>query len=328
MGAYAARHAAVFGRALVMPNTIPPVSSAAEVEAYRREIGAATAGSGRSGAAFQPLMTFKLFPGMSRRAVLACADAGAIAGKYYPAMSTTNAEDGIADQAAVEEALAAMEERGLVLSIHGEESSAPSLEREAAFLPRVEDVLSRHPRLRVVLEHISTRESLDFVLSAGRGRASDGRLAATVTAHHLLLSLDDLLGSALDPHLFCKPVLKPRADRDALRDAVLSGKPRLFFGSDSAPHPRAAKEGRRAASGVYSAPSALPALAALFEEAGRLEGLARFVAAEGASFYGLPPPHGSLELLRERWIVPEEVDGVVPLLAGAALPWRLGVVQS
>jgi len=325
MGAYAARHAASFGRALVMPNTLPPVSSAAEIGSYRREIGAATAGVGRSGASFEALMSFKLLAGMSRATVLACAEAGAVAAKYYPAGATTNSADGIADPASVEEALTAMEDCDLVLSIHGEESAAPVMEREAAFLPRVEGILARHPRLRVVLEHISTRESLSFLDWAERAPGRSGRLAATITAHHLLFSIDDLMGSALDPHLYCKPVLKTRADRDALRDAVFSGRPRIFFGSDSAPHPRSAKEGRRAAAGIYSSPSALPALAALFEEAGRLGAgaLTPFVAAEGAAFYGLPPPRGSLELVRKEWTVPEELDGVVPMLAGATLPWRL-----
>jgi len=331
MAAYARREAASFGRALVMPNTVPPIASGPELEAYRAEIRAAAPG-------LEPLMAFKLLPGMGRGAVLGCARAGAVAGKYYPAGSTTNAQDGVPEPAAVFEELAAMEEAGLVLSVHPEEPSAPILEREAAFLPRIGLILARFPRLRVVMEHLSTRAALDFVL------AGPDRLAATITAHHLLFSLDDLLGDALDPWLYCKPVLKPAVERDALRDAVFGRRgaaagavpsagpgaalgavapARLFFGSDTAPHARAAKEGRRAASGVYAAPSALCALVGLFEEAGALDALGGFVAGHGAAFYGLPPPGGSIELEREAWTVPEELDGSVPMLAGRELAWRI-----
>ncbi|HOX33142.1 MAG TPA: dihydroorotase [Spirochaetales bacterium] len=312
MPAYARREEASFGRALVMPNTLPPIASAPALEAYRREIAAAAPG-------LEPLMAFKLVPGMGREAVLGCAAAGAVAGKYYPAGSTTNAADGPRCPEEVAGELDAMEEAGLVLSIHPEDPAAPVLEREAAFLPTVELILGRWPRLRVVLEHLSTRAALDYLL------AGPPRLGASLTAHHLVSSLDELLGEALDPHLFCKPVLKPAADRDALRDAAFRGAApgRLFFGSDSAPHPRQAKEGRRAASGVYAAPSALCALAGLFEEAGALGALGAFVAGSGAAFYGLPPPSGSLELAREEWTVPEELDGSVPFLAGRRLPWRL-----
>jgi dihydroorotase len=317
---YVRRHGSSFGRVLAMPNTLPPIASADAIAAYRAEI-LACAGAAGAGSTLRPLMCFKLLPGMGARAVFACAAAGAIAGKYYPSGSTTNAQDGVSDPSAVEEELAAMEEAGLVLSIHGEDPAAPVLEREAAFLPRVEYILAGRPRLRLVLEHLSTREALGFVL------AGPARLAGTVTAHHLLFSIDDLLGDVLDPHLYCKPLLKTQADRDALRDAVLGGSGRLFFGSDSAPHPRSAKEGRRAAAGVYSSPTAIPALAALFEEAGSLDALARFTSATGAAFYGLPPPAGSLELLREEWDVPEELDGCVPMFAGRLLAWRLGAIS-
>jgi len=324
LAAYARREEASFGRALVMPNTIPPIASGSEVAAYRAEIRATAPD-------LEPLMAFKLLPGMGGDALLGCARAGAVAGKYYPAGSTTNAQDGVGEPEDVLEELAAMEDAGLVLSIHPEEPSAPVLEREAAFLPRVEFILARFPRLRVVMEHLSTRAALDFVL------AGPERLAGTVTAHHLLFNLDDLLGDALDPWLYCKPVLKPASDRDALRDAVFGarGKPgaaggpgRLFFGSDTAPHARAAKEGRRAASGVYSAPTALCALAGLFEEAGALDALRDFIAGSGAAFYGLPPPSGSIELERSNWTVPEELDGSVPMLAGRELAWRIAGAES
>jgi dihydroorotase len=312
MPAYARRHALTFGRALAMPNTVPPIASGAGLSAYRSDIVAAAAGPGGG---LIPLMSFKLLPGMSSEAVGDCAMAGAIAGKYYPAGSTTNASDGLADPAEAEEALGAMEELGLVLCVHAEDPSAPVLEREAAFVPVLERILAAHPRLRLVVEHVSTAALLGFILSAREG------VAATVTAHHLLFTLDDLIGESLDPHLYCKPVLKPSRDRDALRDAVFRGEPRLFFGSDSAPHPRAAKETGRAASGIYSSPTAVAALAGLFDGAGALGSLEAFLSRRGAAFYGLPPPSGRLELERREWLVPGEMDGAVPMLAGKALAW-------
>ncbi len=318
--AYALRHALSFGRALVMPNTVPPVSSASGVAAYRAEIVGATGTRRSAGSALVPLMSFKLLPGMGAEAVRGCAAAGAIAGKYYPAGSTTNASDGLSDPSEAEEAMGAMEETGTVLCVHAEEPSAPVLDREEAFIPALERILADHPRLRMVVEHVSTAALLGFVLSA------PARVAATVTAHHLLLTLDDLLGEGLETHLFCKPVLKTSRDRDALRDAVLRGEGRLFFGSDSAPHPRAAKEAPRAAAGIYSSPCAVAALAGLFDSEGGLGGLEAFLSRRGAAFYGLPPPEGRLSLERREWVVPGELDGVVPMLAGQTLAWRVARV--
>jgi dihydroorotase len=313
MALYARRQAVCFGRAIVMPNTLPPVADAGAMAAYRNEIvGCLPANSD-----FTPLMTFKLLPGMSARVINACAAGGAIAGKYYPSGSTTNAADGPSNPESVAEALDAMEEKGIVLSIHGESTEAPSLERESAFLSTLETILARWPRLRVVLEHLSTREAVDFVSSGPE------RLGATITAHHLLFTIDDMLGAGLNPHLFCKPILKSAGDRAALRKAVFSASPKFFFGSDSAPHPRAAKEGSSAPGGVYSAPTAIPALAGLFESAGSLGAFEPFVAGNGARFYRLPPPSGSLRLMRETWKVPGEIDGVVPMCAGAGLAWRI-----
>lgn len=312
---YARRHAAVFGRALIMPNTVSPVADAPSVARYRAEI----MGALPKGAEFLPLMTFKLLPGMSARSVEACAAAGAIAGKYYPAGSTTNAADGPASPDSVAEALAAMEEADIVLCLHGEDAEAPALERERVFLDTVEEILSRWPRLRVVLEHLSTKEAVDFVASG------PARLGATVTAHHLLFTIDDMLGAGLNPHLFCKPLIKGDKDRAALRQAVFSASPRFFFGSDSAPHARAAKESGFAPAGVYSSPAAIPALAGLFEAQGALGAFKPFVAGSGARFYRLPPPAGTLKLRRETWQLPAEIDGVVPMCAGSKLAWRLVV---
>lgn len=309
--AYVVRQARSFGRSLVMPNTLPPIADSAAMDRYRAQILASLP----AGSSFRPLMSFKLLPGMSREKVLACAAAGAVAGKYYPSGSTTNAVDGPRSPDEVEEALETMEEAGLVLSIHGEEPEAPVLERETVFLSRVEEILGRRTRLKVVLEHLSTAQAAGFV---ARGPE---RLGATLTAHHLLYTLDDLIGGGLNPHLFCKPILKTQADREALRRSAFSGSPKFFFGSDSAPHPRGKKESASAPGGVYSAPTAVPALVGLFEHEGVLEFLPAFLAAFGAAFYGLPPVEGRLELVRRPWRVPPELDGAVPMCAGEELAW-------
>ena len=301
------------GRALVMPNTLPPVADAASLIAYRDKIIACLPESSN----FTPLMSFKLLAGMSAATVEACAKAGAVAGKYYPAGATTNAADGPLNPEAVAEALSAMETAGIVLSIHGEAPDAPSLEREGTFLATLEKILVRWPRLRVVLEHLSTREAVDFVA------AGPERLTATITAHHLLFTIDDMMGGSLNPHLFCKPVIKSAKDRGALRNAAFSGSSKCFFGSDSAPHDRKVKESAHAPGGVYASPTAIPALAGLFESEGVLEAFRSFIAVNGARFYRLPAPQGSLRLLRQSWSVPGEMDGAVPMCAGKVLAWRL-----
>lgn len=311
MAAYAARSAAHFGRILAMPNVVPPLCSAAALEDYARSAGAALAAAPR-GAELLP--TFKLVPGMGRAAVLACAAAGAAAGKYYPAGATTNSSDGVPSPESVAPELEAMEEAGLVLSIHGEDPAAPALERERAFLPVVDRLLARYGRLRIVFEHLSTAEAVEAVL------AWPERLAATLTAHHLAFTIDDLLGERLDPRFFCKPVLKGARDREALVRAATSGSPRFFFGSDSAPHPPAAKAG--GAAGAYAAPVALSLVAGAFEEAGALGRLEAFLSEHGARFYGLPLNEGRLALRREPWTVPDEIDGVAPLAAGRTLAWK------
>jgi dihydroorotase len=313
MALYVAREAASFGRAIAMPNTLPPVADAAGIAGYRRMLEAAVP----RGLDFQPLMTFKLLPGMDAPTVRACAAAGAVAGKYYPAGATTNAADGPRNPEEVAAALAAMEESGIILSIHGEAPDAPAFEREARFLDTVASIMDRWPRLRIVLEHLSSAAAADFVA------AGPQRLAGTITAHHLLCTADDFLGGGLNPHLFCKPIIKFAADRDALRKAAFSGSPKFFFGSDTAPHPRAVKESGSAPGGIYSAPTAIPALAGLFERSGALPAFENFVAGFGAGFYSLEPPRGTLRLRREPWRVPDEIDGAVPLCAGTILDWRL-----
>ncbi|MDH7483977.1 MAG: dihydroorotase [Spirochaetales bacterium] len=309
------------GRLLVMPNTLPPVSTLERLAAYRAEVDRALADLPPE-VRTEPLYTFKILPEMRADEVLALALAGVVAGKYYPSGATTNAADGPRSFEDVADILEAMQEVGLVLSIHGEDPDAPVFERERAFLPQVEQLLARYPRLRIVLEHLSDAESVDFV------RQGPERLGATITAHHLLFTLEDMMGSSFNPHLYCKPVLKTAQDREALCQAVLSGSPKFFFGSDSAPHPRSKKECAAAASGVFAAPTAVPALVELFETLGGPASLAhgsaflRFMAGNGAAFYGLPAPYRTLTLLRTPWVVPAEIGGVVPMLAGHTLAWQ------
>lgn len=308
-----ARH---FARALVMPNTLPPVDSARRLEEYRAEIEKAVAPPAGIHP-FTPLMAFKIMPGMDEATVAGLKRAGCAAGKYYPAGATTNSRDGLRSPEAAREALLAMEAFGIPLSIHAELPEAPALERESAFLPLVEGMCRDYPRLRIVVEHLSCGSTVDFL------KCLPDRVAATLTVHHLLYCLDDMLGESLDPHLFCKPVLKTAKDRRVLVEAALSSDPRFFFGSDSAPHPRARKESGAAPGGVFSAPAALPLLAEFFDKAGKLPLLENFLSAYGARFYGLPPNEGRIRLARKPYRVPGEIAGALPLMAGKDLPFSV-----
>lgn len=310
MAAYVSRTAAQFGRFLAMPNVVPPLVTGAGINDYRNALTAAVKASGYASI---PLLIFKLVPGMGRDAVLGCAAAGAIAGKYYPIGATTNAADGVIDPDSVSDELSAMEATGLVLSIHGEDPRSPALEREQAFLPVVDRLVARYPGLRIVLEHVSSMDALEAV------KAWPARVAATITAHHLSYTLDDLLGDRLDSGFYCKPLLKTARDRQALVEAAVSGSTRFFFGSDSAPHVPAAKAS--GAAGSYSAPVAMSLLAAVFEEAGALGRLEGFCSDAGARFYGLDRNEGLLALVREPWTVPALLDGVAPLAAGRMMSW-------
>lgn len=311
---YAKDAAKCFARAMVMPNTLPPIVSAEDVWEYKKRIMNAT-----EGLDFQPLMTFKVLPEIDPSEVAKMKEAGVIAGKLYPRGATTNAEDGVERMDDLFPLLEAMEKEEIVLSIHGEDPAAFSLDREYAFLPAVERVLERFDRLRVVLEHVTDARTLAFV------EAGPDRLAATITVHHLFLSLDDVIGGFLQPHHFCKPVAKRPEDRTALRRAALSGSPRFFLGTDSAPHPIEAKECAEGCAGVYTAPVAMPLLAEFFEKEGGPEWVAlleAFSSHFGAEFYGLPLNHGEIELHRESWEVPNRYGAVVPFRAGWELPWR------
>jgi len=299
-----------FARVLAMPNLLPPITSPQQLTQYRDSLEAAAPG-------LQILPTFKLMPGMEAATVAALARAGAVAGKYYPSGATTNSADGFRDFRDIFPIAAAMEEEGLVLCLHGEDPEAFSMDRESVFLPRVRELAHTFPGLKIIMEHISTAEGLTMVLEGPEN------LAGTLTIHHLLYDFDDLAGGSLKVHLFCKPLLKRPQDRQALRMGALSGHPRLFYGSDSAPHTKENKETCLCSAGVYSMPVSLPLLVSFFEEAGKLDLLEDFVSRRGAEFYGLPLNEGTLEFTRETWTVPGLYHGTVPLKAGEELPWKL-----
>jgi dihydroorotase len=310
--AWALPTARIFSRALVMPNIIPPASTVERITDYKNDIIKALSGETPD---FTPLMAFKILPGMKPADIAALADSGCIAGKYYPAGATTNAEDGVASPDAIASVLSAMQECGIVLSVHAEDPSAPAMDREISFLPVIRTLSEKYPRLKIVVEHLSTAEGVRWLMNSRDG------VAATITAHHLALTIDDMLGGAMNPHLFCKPVLKTARDREALRAAAFSGDERFFFGSDSAPHPRANKESGAAPAGVFSSPAALPLLTELFISAGKEGALEAFCSRNGSAFYGLEPNAGKVIIEKKEWIVPDEIGGAVPLFAGKSIAY-------
>lgn len=301
----------VFGRALVMPNTTKPILTARDVVRYREEILFATP------VWFKPLMTIKLVPGTSPTDIVESMAVGAIAGKLYPEGVTTNSQDGVRDLKGMYPVFAAMEIESMVLSLHGESPSAFCLDREAAFLKDLVEIVQTFPKLRVVLEHITTADAVELV------EFLPATVAATITVHHLYLTLDDVIGGMLNPHNFCKPIAKTPEDRGALIQAVLSGNPKFFLGTDSAPHDISKKHCASGCAGVYSAPVAMQVLPRLFENFEELPKLEAFTSEFGARFYNLPLNVGELVLVEEDWNVPETYAGIVPFKAGETLPWKL-----
>ena len=316
--------AAVFGRAVVMPNLRPPVTTTDEASAYRdRILGALAPGND-----FEPLMTLYLTdltpPDEVRRARVA----GFVGFKLYPAGATTNSDAGVTDFDRVAPTIEAMEDRGLVLLIHGEltDPEVDIFDREKLFIERVlEPLLRRHQGLRVVFEHVTTKDAVDFVQS------SPPRIGATITPQHLLLNRNDILVGGVKPHHYCLPVLKRESHRCALVAAATSGEPRFFLGTDSAPHGRSTKENHCGCAGCYSAHAALSLYAEVFDNAGALDRLEAFASFHGADFYGLPRNRRRITLVKESWIVPANYpfgdDVVVPLRAGEEIKWRVERVE-
>ena len=310
-----------FARAIVMPNLKPPVTTAEQAAAYRERILAAVP----AGLRFEPLMTLYLTDNTPAAEIDRAKASGFVhAVKYYPAGATTNSDSGVT---AIEECfgtLARMEAAGMPLLIHGEVTDADVdvFDRERVFIDRVlAPLLQRFPGLRVVLEHITTAEAAQFVTAAGPS------VAATITAHHLLMNRNALLAGGIRPHHYCLPVLKREAHRRALVRAAISGNPKFFLGTDSAPHGRAAKETACGCAGCYTAHAAIELYAEAFEAAGALDRLEAFASFHGADFYGLPRNGEKITLAREEWKVPAHQpmgdDVLVPLRAGAAVSWRL-----
>jgi dihydroorotase len=307
-----APHAATqFARAIIMPNLTPPILNAEHVVRYRGEIEAA------AGPGFTPLMTFKIVAATTPEMVKQLKEAGAIAGKLYPEGVTTNSEDGVRDIPALYPVFAEMERQELVLCLHGEMPGTFCLDREAAFLPVLDEIASNFPKLHIVLEHITTAEAVDKVLSLPEN------VAATITVHHLELTLDEVIGDKIQPHHFCKPVAKRPEDRSNLLQAALSGSPKFFLGTDSAPHAVETKECAHGCAGVYTAPVTMAVLGEIFEAAKALEKLEDFTSRFGAEFYSLPLNSETITLTKESWTVPDQYGSVVPYRAGQSLSWRL-----
>ncbi len=317
----AAATAREFARAIVMPNLRPAVVRVEQARAYRERILAALG----PGAGFEPLMTLYLTDETEPAQIARARDAGFVhAVKYYPAGATTNSASGVTDIRRCDAVLGAMEEAGMPLLVHGEvtDPEVDVFDREAVFLERVlAPLVERFPALKVVVEHITTREAAEFVLGA------PDTLGATITAHHLLLNRNAIFSGGLRPHHYCLPVLKREPHRLALLAAATSGNPKFFLGTDSAPHARGAKECDCGAAGIYTAHAALALYAEAFDSAGALDRLEAFASAHGADFYGLPRNAGTVTLEKSAWEVPGEyrfgADSVVPLRAGGSVGWRL-----
>lgn len=318
--------AARFARALVMPNLRPPVRTAAEALAYRERILAVLP----AGTPFTPLMSLYLTDTTAPEEVERARASGGILGfKLYPAGATTHSDAGVTDIRRVDGVLERLQETGLALQVHGEVTDARTdvFDREARFIDTVLAPLAeRFPRLRIVFEHITTRAAVEFVLGARAG------IAATVTPQHLLMNRNALFAGGLRPHHYCLPVLKSEADREALCAAVSSGSPRLFLGTDSAPHERATKESACGCAGIFSAHAGLELYAEAFEAIGALDRLEAFAAHHGADFYGLPRNAGQVHLVKEDWTVPPAypfgTGTLVALRAGERIAWRLAAVEG
>jgi dihydroorotase len=310
-----------FGRAIVMPNLKPPVTTTAQALHYRDRI----LGELPGGSEFEPLMTLYLTDDTPPEEIARAKLSGRVHGvKLYPAGATTHSDDGVTRLSRCFRTLERMEEIGLPLLVHGE-STDPAIDvfdREKAFIEEVlGPTVERFSRLKVVLEHITTRDAVQYVEVTG------ANVAATITAHHLLMNRNALFMGGIRPHHYCLPVLKREEHREALVEAAVSGNPKFFLGTDSAPHPRGAKEAACGCAGIYTAHAALELYAIAFEEAGALDKLEGFAAEHGARFYGLPLNSGSVTLVRDEWRVPDALpfggEALVPLRAGDTLPWKL-----
>lgn len=309
-----------FRRAIIMPNLAPPVLNAEQAIGYRNRILAVLP----QDTDFDPLVTLYLTEQTTAAEIHAARDAGIVAAKLYPAGATTNSASGVTDIRNIDAALDAMSACGMLLLVHGEvtDTDIDIFDREKVFLERVlAPTLERFPNLRVVLEHITTADSAEFVMR----HASN--LAATITPQHLLYNRNHMLVGGIRPHLYCLPILKRQRHQQALQDAVVSGDRRFFLGTDSAPHDTSKKETACGCAGCFSASSAIELYAEAFDDLGALDKLEAFASFNGADFYGLPRNTDTITLVREPWTVPQTLPlgsgTITPLRAGESVRWRL-----
>jgi dihydroorotase len=300
-----------FAGGLIMPNLVPPVSSLEELTAYKNRINEATNDN-----SFKPYMTLFYKPTYTYEFLKSFGDE-LTAIKLYPAGITTNSEGGMSgfDIEVMRESLEAMSELGLPLCVHGE-TNGFVMDREAEFATIYEMLAISFPKLKIIMEHITTKESVNLL-------DKFDNLYATITLHHLLITLDDVAGGMLRPHLFCKPIAKRPIDRDALLKVALDAHPKVSFGSDSAPHPKHAKESCGCAAGVFTAPIALIALAELFEKHNKLANLEKFLSTNAINIYGISPPNKTITLEKTPYLVPKKYGDVVPMFADEELSWSV-----
>ncbi|MBX9959605.1 MAG: dihydroorotase [Burkholderiaceae bacterium] len=309
-----------FGRAIIMPNLKPPVTTATEAAHYRARIRAAVP----AGVDFEPLMTLYLTDNLPPEEIERARAIGVVACKLYPAGATTNSDAGVTDIRKTYKTLEAMQREGLLLLVHGEVTS-PEIDlfdREAVFIEKQLQPLRRDfPELKIVFEHITTKEAAQYVME------SDKYTGATITAHHLLYNRNAIFTGGIRPHYYCLPVLKRETHRQALVAAATSGSPKFFLGTDSAPHPAHLKEHATGCAGCYTAHAAIEMYAEAFDAVGALDKLEGFASFHGADFYGLPRNRGTITLRRESWTPPESFAfgeaELKPLRSGEALPWRM-----
>ena len=299
-----------FSGAIVMPNLVPPVTTIEAVKAYRNRIKEAMESDD-----FEPYMT--LFYQHYSREFLESAREHITAVKIYPIGATTNSEGGVVnfDIEPMRETLEAMSDLGIVLCVHGE-TMGFVMDREAEFMSVYEKLAINFPKLKIIMEHITTREAVEML-------DRYPNLYATITVHHLMITLDDVAGGMLRPHLFCKPIAKRPHDRDALLKVALEAHPKVMFGSDSAPHPKHAKESCGCGAGVFTAPIALQLLCEIFEEHNALENLQAFISDNAQRIYGVCPEDKKVVLVKRDFVVPQIYGEVVPMMAGETLKWSI-----
>jgi dihydroorotase len=310
-----------FARAIVMPNLRPPVTTTALAIAYRERILAALP----KGAKFEPLMTLYLTDNTSADEIKRAKASGIIHGvKLYPAGATTNSDSGVSDLAKCTNALEAMQDVGLPLLVHAEvtDVDVDVFDRESVFIERhMKPLLKQFPALKIIFEHITTKDAADFV------QAAPSNVAATITAHHLLMNRNDMFKGGIQPHHYCLPILKRESHRLALVKAATSGNSKFFLGTDSAPHAKTAKEAACGCAGMYTAHAAIELYAEAFEAANALDKLEAFASFYGADFYGLPRNTDKITLEKISWTVPNELalgnESLVPLRAGQQVHWKL-----